>query len=126
MAALQGKTIFITGASRGIGRAIALRCAREGANIVVTAKTAEPHPRLPGTIHAVAQEVEAAGGRALAIQLDVRDDAAIAAAVQQAAAHFGGIDMRQAQIETVRTAVAEGSLATPDRVERAVRKLLGN
>ena len=93
MSALQGKIIFITGASRGIGRAIALRCARDGASIVVTAKTAAPHPRLPGTIHEVAREVESAGGRALAIQLDVRDEAAVAAAAQQAAAHFGGIDI---------------------------------
>ena len=93
MATLRGKTLFITGASRGIGRAIALRCARDGANIVVTAKSATPHPKLPGTIHTVATEVAAAGGKALAIQLDVRDDAAIAGAVQQAAAHFGGIDV---------------------------------
>ncbi len=93
MPALQGRTVFITGASRGIGRAIALRCAGDGANVVVTAKTDTPHPRLPGTIHETAREVEAAGGCALAIQLDVRDDAAIAAAVQQAAAHFGGIDI---------------------------------
>ncbi len=90
---LQGRTVFITGASRGIGRAIALRCARDGANIVVTAKTVAPHPKLPGTIHEVAQEVEQAGGHALAIPLDVRDDTAITAAVAQAVAHFGGIDI---------------------------------
>lgn len=93
MAGLEGKTVFITGASRGIGRAIALRCARDGANIVVTAKTVAPHPKLPGTIHEVAEEVVQAGGRALAIPLDVRDDAAIMAAVAQAAGHFGGIDI---------------------------------
>ena len=93
MGELRGKTVFITGASRGIGRAIALRCARDGANIVVTAKSATPQPKLPGTIHTVAAEVAAAGGKALAIQLDVRDEAAIAEAVQQAAAHFGGIDI---------------------------------
>ncbi len=93
MAGLEGKTVFITGASRGIGRAIALRCAREGAKLVVTAKTVAPHPKLPGTIHEVAREVEQAGGQALAIQLDVRDEAAIAAAVAQAATHFGGIDI---------------------------------
>ena len=81
MASLSGKTVFITGASRGIGRQIALRCASDGANIVVTAKTAEPHATLPGTIHSVAAEVEAAGGKALALQLDVRDENAIAAAV---------------------------------------------
>ena len=93
MAGLEGKTVFITGASRGIGRAIALRCAREGAKLVVTAKTVAPHPKLPGTIHEVAREVEQAGGQALAIQLDVRDEAAIAAVVAQAATHFGGIDI---------------------------------
>lgn len=93
MAELRGKTVFITGASRGIGRAIALRCARDGANVVVTAKSATQHATLPGTIHSVAAEAVAAGGQALAIQLDVRDDAAIAAAVRQAAAHFGGIDI---------------------------------
>jgi len=90
---LKGKTIFITGASRGIGREIALRCARDGANIVVTGKTAEPHPKLAGTIHSVAAEVEAAGGRALALQLDVRDADAVAAGVQRAAQAFGGIDV---------------------------------
>lgn len=93
MADLKGKTIFITGSSRGIGREIALRCARDGAKVVITGKTTEPHPKLPGTIHSVAQEVADAGGQALAIQLDVRDEAAIAAAVEQAAAHFGGIDV---------------------------------
>jgi len=92
VADLRGKTLFITGASRGIGRAIALRCARDGANIVVAAKSAVPHPVLPGTIHSVAAEVEQAGGCALALALDVRDDGAIAAAVAQAAARFGGID----------------------------------
>src|SRR5262249_51416736 len=93
MAGLKGKTIFITGASRGIGREIALRCARDGANIVVTGKTAAPHPKLAGTIHSVAGEVEAAGGRALALQLDVREADAVAAAVERAAAAFGGIDV---------------------------------
>ncbi|SDO27619.1 SDR family oxidoreductase [Pseudomonas jinjuensis] len=89
---LQGKTLFITGASRGIGREIALRAARDGANVVIAAKSAEPHPKLPGTIHSVAAEVEAAGGKALALQLDVRDENAVAAAMAQAAACFGGID----------------------------------
>ena len=92
MAGLRGKTIFITGASRGIGREIALRCAREGAQVAITGKTVEAHPKLPGTIHSVAAEVEQAGGRALAIQLDVRDETAIGAAVEQAAQRFGGID----------------------------------
>ena len=93
MAGLKGKTVFITGASRGIGREIALRCARDGANIVVTAKTAKPHATLPGTIHSVAAEVEAAGGKAFALQLDVRDENAIAAAVGEAVRLFGGIDI---------------------------------
>ncbi len=93
MSNLNGKTIFITGATRGIGREIALRCAREGAKVVITGKTVEPHAKLPGTIHSVAEEVVAAGGQALALQLDVRDEQAIHAAVEQAAAHFGGIDV---------------------------------
>ncbi|OEC42688.1 short chain dehydrogenase [Pseudomonas sp. 1D4] len=89
---LSGKTLFITGASRGIGREIALRAAADGANIVIAAKSAEPHPKLEGTIHSVAAEVEAAGGRALPLQLDVRDEAAARDALAQAAEHFGGID----------------------------------
>jgi citronellol/citronellal dehydrogenase len=89
---LKGKTLFITGATRGIGREIALRCARDGAKIVVTGKTAEPHPKLSGTIHSVAREVEAAGGAALPIQLDVRDADAVAEAVKQAVAAFGSLD----------------------------------
>lgn len=93
MHSLRDKTIFITGASRGIGREIALRCARDGANIVITGKTATVHDKLPGTIHSVAAEVGEAGGNALAIQLDVRDDEALQAAVTQAARHFGGIDV---------------------------------
>ena len=93
MSSLRGKTLFITGASRGIGREIALRAARDGANVAVAAKTSEPHPKLPGTIHTVAEEIRAAGGRALALQLDVRDDAAIPLAVNRAAEEFGGIDI---------------------------------
>ena len=93
MTDLAGKVVFITGASRGIGREIALRCARDGAKVVITGKTAEAHPKLPGTIHSVAAEVETAGGQALAIQLDVRDELAIEAAVERAAVHFGGIDV---------------------------------
>jgi citronellol/citronellal dehydrogenase len=89
---LSGKTLFITGASRGIGREIALRAARDGANIVIAAKSAEAHAKLPGTIHTVAAEVEAAGGKALALQLDVRDELAVQAAMARAAEHFGGID----------------------------------
>lgn len=90
---LQGKTVFITGSSRGIGRAIALRCARDGANVVITGKTAEAHNKLPGTIHSVAEEVNQAGGKGLAMQLDVRDERALQEAVDQAAQHFGGIDV---------------------------------
>jgi citronellol/citronellal dehydrogenase len=93
MSDLQGKTIFITGASRGIGREIALRCARDGANLVITGKTVEAHAKLPGTILSVAAEVEQAGGSALPVQLDVRDEQAIKAAVDLAARHFGGIDV---------------------------------
>lgn len=89
---LQGKTLFITGASRGIGREIALKAAAQGANIVIAAKSAEPHAKLPGTIHSVAAEVEEAGGKALALQLDVRDENTVKAAMAQAAEHFGGID----------------------------------
>ena len=89
---LRGKTIFITGATRGIGREIALKCARDGANIVVTGKSADPHPKLPGTIYTVAKEIEAAGGQSLALQLDVRDADAVTSAVKRVAEKFGGID----------------------------------
>lgn len=90
---LKGKTLFITGASRGIGLAIALRAARDGANIAVAAKTAEPHPKLPGTIYTAAAEIERAGGKALPLVVDVRDEANVAAAVRQCAENFGGIDI---------------------------------
>jgi citronellol/citronellal dehydrogenase len=90
---LRGKTLFITGASRGIGKAIALRAARDGANVVVAAKTAEPHAKLPGTIHEAAAEIEIAGGRALACVVDVRSEDQIRAAVAEAIATFGGIDV---------------------------------
>ncbi len=110
MSGLQGKTIFITGASRGIGREIALRCARDGANLVLAAKTAEPHAKLAGTIHSVAAEVEQAGGRALAIQLDVRDDPAIDAAVAQAVSAFGGIDIL---VNNASAIALTGTLDTP-------------
>jgi citronellol/citronellal dehydrogenase len=90
---LKGKTLFITGASRGIGLAIALRAARDGANIVIAAKTAETNPKLPGTIHSAAAEIEAAGGHALALQTDIRDEANVLASVEQAVARFGGIDI---------------------------------
>jgi citronellol/citronellal dehydrogenase len=90
---LKGKTLFITGASRGIGKAIALRAARDGANVVVAAKTSEPHPKLPGTIFSAAEEIEKAGGKALPFILDVRDEKQIAAAVAEAVKTFGGIDI---------------------------------
>lgn len=90
---LRDKTVFITGASRGIGRAIALRAARDGARVVLASKSSEPHPKLPGTIHTVAAEVEAAGGRALPVQVDVRFEEEVQKAVDQAVGTFGGIDV---------------------------------
>jgi citronellol/citronellal dehydrogenase len=90
---LSGKTLFITGASRGIGLAIALRAARDGANVVVAAKTAEAHPKLEGTIYTAAAEIEKAGGKALPVIVDVRDEGSVQAAVDKAVATFGGIDI---------------------------------
>ena len=90
---LSGKTLFITGASRGIGLAIALRAARDGANVAIAAKTAAPHPKLPGTVYSAAEEIERAGGRALPLIVDVRDEAQVASAVRQCAQTFGGIDV---------------------------------
>jgi citronellol/citronellal dehydrogenase len=90
---LEGRTLFITGGSRGIGLAIALRAARDGANVALLAKTAEPHPKLEGTVFTAAEEIEQAGGQALPIVGDVRDEASVADAVTQAAEHFGGIDV---------------------------------
>ncbi|HET6828197.1 MAG TPA: SDR family NAD(P)-dependent oxidoreductase, partial [Ramlibacter sp.] len=90
---LQGKTLFITGASRGIGLAIARRAAADGANIVVVAKTTDANPKLPGTIYSAAKEIEAAGGKALPLAVDIRDEEAVLKAVAQAAAAFGGIDI---------------------------------
>ena len=93
MTTLQGKTLMITGASRGIGLEIAKRAARDGANIVLLAKTTEPNPKLPGTLYTAAAEIEAAGGQALPVPTDIRDENAVAAAVQAAVARFGGIDI---------------------------------
>src|SRR5579859_8208848 len=93
MRTLEGKTLFITGASRGIGKAIALRAARDGANIIVAAKTAEPHPKLPGTIYSAAKEIEALGGKALAVIMDVRDEVSVKSAISRSIDHFGGIDI---------------------------------
>ncbi len=93
MNTLAGKTLFVTGGSRGIGLAIALRAARDGANVVVAAKTAAPNPKLPGTIHTAATAIDAAGGQALPIACDIRDEESVRTAVAQAVAHFGGIDL---------------------------------
>jgi citronellol/citronellal dehydrogenase len=93
MTSLAGKTLFVTGASRGIGLAIALRAARDGANVAIAAKTAEPHPKLPGTIFTAAAEIEAAGGKALPLAVDVRDEAQVADALARTAEKFGGLDI---------------------------------
>jgi citronellol/citronellal dehydrogenase len=93
MANLNGKTLFITGASRGIGLAIGKRAAADGANVVIAAKTTEPNPKLPGTIHSAAKEIEAAGGHALPLAVDIRDEAAVLGAVAAAVERFGGIDI---------------------------------
>jgi citronellol/citronellal dehydrogenase len=93
MSTLRGKTLFITGASRGVGLAIALRAARDGANIAIAAKTARPHPKLPGTIYTAAQAIEEAGGRALPLPTDIREEAEVERAVAETVSRFGGIDI---------------------------------
>jgi citronellol/citronellal dehydrogenase len=93
MRSLRGRTLFITGASRGIGKAIALRAARDGANVAIAAKTSAPNPKLPGTIHSAAAEIEAAGGQALALQVDIREEDQVKRAVAETAERFGGIDV---------------------------------
>ncbi len=90
---LAGKTLFITGASRGIGLAIGLRAARDGANVAIAAKTVEPHPKLPGTIYTAAEAIEQAGGKALPLVVDVRDETTVKEAIDKTAAHFGGVDI---------------------------------
>src|SRR3954463_113537 len=90
---LGNKTIFISGGSRGIGLAIALRAARDGANVAIAAKTAEPHPKLPGTIYSAAEEIERAGGKALPLLVDVRDETSVKDAIDKTAAAFGGLDI---------------------------------
>jgi citronellol/citronellal dehydrogenase len=110
MAGLKGKTLFITGASRGIGLAIALRAARDGANVAIAAKTAEPHPKLPGTIFSAAEEIEAAGGKALPMTVDVREEAQVAQALAQTAEKFGGIDI----VVNNASAIALGNSQTID------------
>lgn len=109
---LQGKTLFITGASRGIGKAIALRAARDGANVAIAAKTTEPHPKLDGTIHTAAAEIEAAGGKALAIQCDIRDEAQVAAAIAQTVEAFGGLDVL---VNNASAISLTGTLETPPK-----------
>jgi citronellol/citronellal dehydrogenase len=110
MATLKGKTLFITGASRGIGLAIGLRAARDGANVVIAAKTEEPHPKLPGTIHTAADEVQKAGGRALACVVDVRSEDQVLSAVDKAVKTFGGIDVL---VNNASAISLTGTLATP-------------
>jgi citronellol/citronellal dehydrogenase len=110
MTTLAGKTLFITGASRGIGLAIGLRAAKDGANVVIAAKTAEPHPKLPGTIHTAAAAIEKAGGRALACVVDVRSEEQVVAAVNKAVSVFGGIDVL---VNNASAISLTGTLATP-------------
>jgi citronellol/citronellal dehydrogenase len=110
MATLKGRTLFITGGSRGIGLAIALCAAADGANIVIAAKTVEPNPKLPGTIHSAAREIEAAGGQCLPVQCDIRDEAQIAKAVAAAVERFGGID---ALVNNASAISLTGTMETP-------------
>jgi citronellol/citronellal dehydrogenase len=107
---LAGKTLFITGASRGIGLAIGVRAARDGANVVIAAKTDRPHPKLPGTIHTAAAEIEAAGGRALPLVVDIRDEAMVDAAVARTVETFGGIDIL---VNNASAISLTGTLETP-------------
>ncbi len=108
IASLKGRTLFITGASRGIGLAIALRAARDGANIAIAAKTDKPHPKLPGTIHTAAEEIARAGGHALPLVVDVRDEAQVRSAIDRTVANFGGLDIVVNNASAIqRTPVAE-------------------
>jgi len=107
---LRGKTLFVSGGSRGIGLAIALRAAHDGANVAIAAKTSEPNPKLPGTIHSAAAEIEAAGGRALPLVCDIRDEASVQAAVAATVAQFGGIDIL---VNNASAISLTGTLETP-------------
>jgi len=107
---LEGKTLFISGASRGIGLAIALRAARDGANVAIAAKSDRPHPKLPGTIHTAAAAIEAAGGKALPMQVDIRYEDAVTAAAKKCAEHFGGIDIL---VNNASAISLTGTLETP-------------
>lgn len=110
MATLRDKTLFVSGGSRGIGHAIAVRAARDGANVVIAAKTTEPHPKLPGTIYSAAEDIERAGGHALPLVVDIRDEAQVQSAVAQAVARFGGIDML---VNNASAISLTGTLQTP-------------
>jgi citronellol/citronellal dehydrogenase len=110
MVDLKDKTLFVTGGSRGIGLAIALRAARDGANVVIAAKTDQPHPKLPGTIHTAAQEIEQAGGKALAVQTDIRDEDQVLRAVEATVERFGGIDIL---VNNASAISLTGTLETP-------------
>ena len=110
MATLKDKTLFISGGSRGIGHAIALRAARDGANVVIAAKTTEPHPKLPGTIYSAADDIERAGGQALPLVVDIRDEAQVRTAVAQTVARFGGIDIL---VNNASAISLTGTLQTP-------------
>ncbi len=119
---LKGKTLFITGASRGIGLAIALRAARDGANIAIAAKTDTPNPKLPGTIHTAAEEIEKAGGRALPLMVDVRDEEAVKNAIDATASHFGGLDIVVNNASAIQpTPVAQTDMKRFDLMQQSTR-----
>ncbi|CAG2066483.1 unnamed protein product, partial [Timema podura] len=123
---LAGRTIFITGASRGIGKAIALKAAQDGANIVIAAKTAEPHPKLPGTIYSAAKEVEEAGGKCLPCVVDIRNEQQVIDAVQKAVSKFGGIDILEAGGKCLPCVVdIRNEQQVIDAVQKAVSKFGG-